>query len=235
MFQYMAKWTVRAFSLMAIAIPCALGATTVDFTAVELGGDLAGGNWNFGLYDGGVDWKPDASGHESVASGVEMYWELAFDGAGALVYSWGAAPGTYTESIKIDLGPEDFNYLTVSTLEIGNTKQNASVDDMILQTDLGILKGTDIDSSADPNSYTFMYDNVQTFGSFTLSGSTMFEWTPTKYDTSYMGVVITGGNVSAVVPEPQSALLVAAGLLMLVGRAAKKHLVTRKAMVAAAV
>ncbi|MCC6794103.1 MAG: hypothetical protein IT366_03215 [Candidatus Hydrogenedentes bacterium] len=231
----MVKWTVRVFSLMVLSIPVAYGATTVDFTAVELGGDLAGGSWNFGLYDGGVDWKPDASGQEPVTSGVEMYWQLAFDGAGALIYSWGAAPGTYSESISINLGPEDFNYLTVSALEIGNNKQNASIDDLVLKTDLGVLNGSDIDSSANSNAYTFMYDNVQSFGSFTLSGSTMFDWTPTKYDTSYMGVVITGGNMSAVVPEPQSALLVAAGLILLAARAVTKQFAMRKELAASVV
>lgn len=214
-------------AVLVCMAPSAARAATVDFTAVEEAGHWRH-DWNWALFSGEFSGTPDASQSATPSSGIQNYWSLVYDGSNALTYSWGTAPGSYTNSIAIALGPEDFDYLTISTNQYGNRRQTVSVENLVLKTDLGILKGDSLfgDASGD-NSYTFSYADPAVFGAFTLTGTTTFTW-QNNYNANHLAVLISGGNSSPVVPEPMSASILFMGLAMFIAKAARGRSHARK-------
>ncbi|NUM52928.1 MAG: hypothetical protein HUU46_04720 [Candidatus Hydrogenedentes bacterium] len=204
--------------LLACGTPLAMAET--HFTAAEYAATW--GSWDtgsFALFDGAYDFSPDASGNADVSSGAAMYWELVYDGAGLLTYSWGESSSDLDDSIQFDIGTVSFDYLSVATVTKGNGKPSAVVSNLILETDMGVLNGPDLSSnSPDASSYMFNFGEVQSFGAFTLSGETTFTWKGKGSNASALAVIVTGGMDSPVVPEPMSISMLLAGLAALTVR-----------------
>lgn len=181
-------------------------------------------DWDFGLYTVADDLKPEASGDADIVSGLALYWELSYDATGMLTYSWGSSADALDSSIDYDLGLVDINYLYVGAHTKPNSKPTAIVQDLVLQTDAGILKAETLESGwGNNNAHLFAFNNPMAFGSFTLSGSTTFTWNGKGSNSDDLAVLITGGNSSPVVDEPTSAAILLTGIAGLALRALRKR------------
>ena len=215
----MAKSAWFYIGLVALCLVPQAAFADISFVAVQQVND----DWDFGLYTNTGDGKPEASGDANIVSGLEMYWELTYDGSGMLTYSWGTSADTLGAGIDYNLGPIDFDYLYVAALSKPNNKPTAAVQDLVLQTDAGILKAETLESGwGNNNSHQFAFNDLAIFGSFTLSGSTTFTWNGKGSNSNNLAVVITGGNSSPVVDEPMSAALLLIGVAALGLRSIRK-------------
>jgi len=212
-------------AVLAVALFSAIPAfgefisTDADFTAIQYSGS-EDFSWNFGLYsEDGANALVTGDGNPS--NGIAMFWELNYDGLGTLTYSWGLDPEKLTNSITNDLFSQEFAYLTVETVALDpKPNRETFVSDLVLDTDLGILNGNDLYSLSDSDdSFTFTYDNLQTFSAFTLSGATTFEWPGTHKNGYDMAVVIQAGRSEPVVPEPATLGILLFGIAAMALRA----------------
>lgn len=197
-----------------------LAGADVSFLALQQVGD----DWDFGLYTEADDLKPGASGDANIVSGLALFWELSYDGSSMLTYSWGSSADSLDSSIDYYLGPIDFDYLYVGAHTKLNSKPTAIVQDLVLQTDAGILEAETLESGwGNNNSHLFTYNNPITFGSFTLSGFTTFTWNGKGSNSDDLAVIISGGNSSPVVDEPMSAAILLIGMAGLALRTMRRR------------
>lgn len=216
----MAKYARYFLACVVLCFGIQVVSADISFLAVQQVDD----DWDFGLYAIADDLEPEVSGDASIISGLAMFWELSFDGTGMLTYSWGSSANALDSSIEYALGSEEIDYLYVAAYTKPNSKPTVAVQDLVLQTDAGILQAETIESGwGNNNSHIFAFNDLATFGTFSLSGSTTFTWNGKGSNSNDLAVIITGGNSSPVVDEPMSAAILLIGVAALGIRSLRKR------------